>query len=79
MVVLTQETPTVHLTYRQIADDLAARIKAGEYPSGTTLPSYKQLADIYSVSISTAARAVGLLHDRGLVYGEPGRGVFVAD
>lgn len=67
------------LSYRQIADDLAARIEAGEYPPGAQLPSYREIAKLYTVSIATSARAVGLLHDRRLVYGEPGRGVFVAD
>jgi len=68
-----------HLSYREIADDLAARIGLGEYPRGMALPSYKQLSDIYGVSVATVARAIGLLRDRGLVYGEPGRGVFVAE
>lgn len=78
--VLTQEySVTRHLTFRQIADDMAARIRAGEYPPGAELPSYQKLADVYSVSRATAARAYALLHDRGLVVGEPGRGVYVAD
>ena len=66
-----------HMNYRQIADDISARITAGEYPAAGKIPSYSQLAHIYSVSISTAQRAVLLLHERGLVYGEPGRGVYV--
>jgi DNA-binding GntR family transcriptional regulator len=67
------------MTYRQIADDLTARIKAGEYAPGAKLPSYTQLAELYSVSISTASRAYGVLHVRGLIEGEHGRGVFVAE
>lgn len=51
----------------------------GEYEPGAKLASYSQLADLYSVSFSTAARAVALLRDRGIVIGAPGRGVFVAD
>lgn len=66
-----------HMSYRQIADDIAARIKSGEYPASSKIPSYQQLAQLYSVSISTAQRAVLVLQERGLVYGEPGRGVFV--
>jgi GntR family transcriptional regulator len=65
------------MTFRQIADDIAARINAGEYQPAAQIPSYQQLAHIYSVSISTAQRAVLVLQERGLVYGEPGRGVFV--
>lgn len=68
-----------HMTYRQIADDIAARIGHGEYRAAAKIPSYQQLAQLYSVSISTAQRAVLVLQERGLVYGEPGRGVFVVE
>lgn len=71
--------PVERLTYRGIADDIAARIAAGEYPPGSKLPSHAQLVAIYSSSLATIVRAVGLLHDRGLVEGVPGIGVFVAD
>ncbi len=69
--------PAVPMTYRQIAADLTARISAGEYPPGGRLPSYAELADLYSVSVSSAARAYGLLVDRGVVIGASGRGMFV--
>lgn len=80
MVMQTQEQPIVPITmsYREIADDLAARVAAGEYAPGAELPSYKALAKLYSVSMSTAARAYGLLIDRGVIVGQQGRGVFVA-
>ena len=68
-----------HLTYRQIADDIATRIRTGHYQPSSRIPSYQQLARLYDVSISTAQRAVLVLQERGLVYGEPGRGVFVRD
>ena len=68
-----------HMSYRQIADDITARIGNGEYPPESKIPSYQQLAALYSVSISTAQRAVLVLQERGLVYGEPGRGVFVTE
>jgi GntR family transcriptional regulator len=71
--------PVERLTYRGIADDLAARIASGEYPRGSKLPSHSQLVGIYSSSLATIVRAVGLLHDRRLVQGVPGVGVFVAD
>lgn len=67
-------------TYLEIADDLAARIAAGEYPPGKMIPSYAHIADIYSVSVSTAQRAVRVLqHERHLVVGASGRGVFVVE
>jgi GntR family transcriptional regulator len=67
------------LSFQQIADDLAARIDSGEYPPGAKLPSYSNLADLYTVSVATAQRAILILRTRGLVEGEPGRGVFVRD
>jgi GntR family transcriptional regulator len=68
----------VPMSYREIAEDLAARIKAGEYKPGEMLPSYAGLADLYSVSRSTASRVYSITNDRGITVGSPGRGVFVA-
>jgi GntR family transcriptional regulator len=67
------------LTYRQIADDIAERIRAGEYPPGAQLPSYTELAALYSVHRATAQRAILVLRERGLVVGVQGRGVFVRE
>lgn len=78
MAALTQGEE-VRLTYRQIADDMSERIRRGEYPPGSALPKYRELAELYSVSQATAARAYGLLRDRGTVVGEPGRGMFVPE
>jgi DNA-binding GntR family transcriptional regulator len=64
------------LTYLGIADDLAARIKAGEYTLETGLPSYSSIAEIYDVSRSTAQAAVRVLRMRGLVEGHQGKGVY---
>lgn len=66
-----------HMTYRQIADDVAARISAGEYPPGAKLPSYAQLAALYSVSVATVQRAVLVLEVKGLLRGHAGRGTYV--
>lgn len=71
--------PPTRLTYRQIADDLAERIATGEYPPGTKLPSYSQLASIYSCSVTTAQAALRVLRERGLTYSELGRGTYVLD
>jgi DNA-binding GntR family transcriptional regulator len=68
-------------SFTEIADDLAARIAAGEWAwrgdVPTKLPSSKRLAAEYSVSEATAYRALVLLTDRGLIYGEAGRGRYV--
>jgi GntR family transcriptional regulator len=64
-------------TYREIADDLECRIRAGEYRPGTAIPSYRGLSRMYGKSVTTVQRSVGLLVDRGLCVGRPGVGVFV--
>ncbi|GAA4134578.1 winged helix-turn-helix domain-containing protein [Actinomadura keratinilytica] len=61
----------------QLADRVAAKIADGTYPPGSRIPSTAQLADQYGVSQRTAADAVKLLKERGLVRGVQGRGVFV--
>jgi DNA-binding GntR family transcriptional regulator len=63
--------------YRRIANEIQQQIESGELSPGDKLPSTSKLALKYKVSESTISRAVGLLHDRGLVYGHPGKGVFV--
>ena len=68
------------MTFRQIADDLEERIANGEYgPPGSRLPSYLELAQLYTVGKSTAANVYSLLVDRGVVYGEQGRAMFISD
>src|SRR3954447_14096511 len=71
--------PTAPAEYRRIADELTAQIREGRLTPGTKLPSTAALAGQYGVSVATAYRAVSLLHDRDLVVGRPGRGVYVAD
>jgi len=75
----TQEGSAVPIrfSYRDIADDIAARIATGEYADGAQLPSYRNLAELYSVSVTTARYAYMELRARGLVEGFQGRGVFV--
>ncbi|MFY1625687.1 GntR family transcriptional regulator [Micromonospora sp. WMMD723] len=69
----------IPMSSRQIADDLTARIRAGEYPQGSKLPSLRELADLYSVSVSTIQRALELTRERGLTIGRAGAGVYVSE
>lgn len=62
---------------RQIAGFLRAKIEAGEYPPDSKIPSRLALAHEYEVSPETAAKAVRILRDEGLVQVVPGYGVFV--
>lgn len=52
---------------RRVADDLAQRIEVGEFPPGSALPTYRQLAGDYEVAVNTAIAAVRLLRDGGAV------------
>ncbi|WP_406067923.1 winged helix-turn-helix domain-containing protein [Micromonospora sp. NBC_01638] len=65
--------------YREVAEDLAARIKSGEYAPGERLPTYNELADLYKVSVTTVQRAIIVLQTRGLVVGLQGRGLWVTE
>lgn len=65
------------MTYREIADDLDARIRRGEYAPGTRLPTVPELCGLYDVSESTMTRVLAILRDRGLVTTVQGRGVYV--
>ena len=63
--------------YREIADDLRARIKSGQYPPGTRLPGYRDLLPMYGAGRDTVRRALGLLEQDGLIEGSQRRGIVV--
>lgn len=67
-----------HVEYRRIASDIAGRINSGEFKPHSKLSSTRELADEYGVSMSTIFRAVAILRDRKLVYGQTGKGVYVS-
>ena len=73
--------PAVPMSSAEIAEDLTARIRAGEagYQPGDRLPTYPQLMELYSVSEATIARVMLVLRTTGLVVGKPGRGTYVTD
>lgn len=63
--------------YRQIADDLRAKISDGTYPVGTELPSTSQLMATYDVSVTVARAAIKELQNEGIAQGQPGKAVYV--
>lgn len=69
----------IPMTAEQIADDLAARIKSGEYKPGTQLPPYRVLSELYNVGNTTVAKVMTILRARGVVIGVQGRGVYVPE
>lgn len=71
--------PAIPMSSAQIVEDITARIRAGEWEPGDRLPSYNELAALYSVRFGTIARVILILKERGLVVGVPGKGTFVAE
>ncbi|MGE8359531.1 PLP-dependent aminotransferase family protein [Pseudomonas sp.] len=67
-------SPATHLAER-LADD----IRSGRLPSGTLLPTHRQLAAQHGVALATASKVYAQLKAMGLVVGETGRGTFVRD
>lgn len=63
--------------YVHLADQLANRLRAGEWGVGK-MPTVRDIADTYDVSSFTASRALQLLRDRGLVVTRDRSGSFVA-
>ncbi len=63
--------------YRQLADDLRARILAGEFAVSEPMPTEAQLSARYRASRITVRHALALLDQEGLVHREQGRGSFV--
>jgi GntR family transcriptional regulator len=65
--------------YRQLAEILRARIKAGEWGPNRPIPSEPQLVQRYGIARSTVRRALAVLIEDGLVYTVPQRGTYVAE
>lgn len=64
--------------YRAIADDLRARLEAGEFAAGRLLPSEADLSAAYAVSRITTRKALEVLRDEGLLGSRQGLGWFAA-
>ena len=67
------------LSAEEIAADIADRIRRGDYGRGQKLETYRELAVLYQVSVSTIANMIVRLKVMGYVEGSQGRGVFVVD
>lgn len=62
---------------RMIADSLLASIASGQLRNGDRVPSERNLAREFSVSLGTVQRALEQLEHRGVLKREHGRGSFV--
>ncbi|MEZ2127380.1 MULTISPECIES: PLP-dependent aminotransferase family protein [unclassified Sinorhizobium] len=63
--------------YLRLADSIETAIANGTLAAGSKLPPQRNLAYDIGVTIGTVGRAYALVHERGLVAGEVGRGTYV--
>jgi GntR family transcriptional regulator len=63
----------------QVADLIAARIKAGRYPPRRPIPGQHALAAEFGVARNTIRAAIEILIERGLVQAVPGKGTYVTE
>lgn len=63
--------------YRQIAEVIRGRIKSGEYPKGSRIPTESEIVETWEVARTTARRTIALLREEGLVHTVPQRGTYV--
>ena len=76
--VLPRET-IVTARYERIAEEIRSKIHAGELRPGDRLPSTRELREQYGCSQVTVRTAILLLQTEGLLRGDQGVGVFVAN
>ncbi|MFF0769617.1 TetR/AcrR family transcriptional regulator C-terminal domain-containing protein [Nonomuraea wenchangensis] len=65
--------------YARIASDIKRRIADGRLRPGDRVPSTRQLARDWDVALATAAKALALLAQEGVVIAEPRVGTVVAE
>lgn len=63
--------------YQRIAGALRTQISSGDVAIGDALPSTRKLMEIHGASNNVVRNAVELLRQEGLVYGQPGKAVYV--
>lgn len=63
--------------YRQLADLLMARVRSGEYPPGSRIPSEHALADQYGIGRPTARQATDWLVRKRVLTRRRGSGTYV--
>jgi DNA-binding transcriptional regulator YhcF (GntR family) len=74
---MTQEIKAMS-KYHQIADILKSRIEGNEFPCSGRIPSQRELAETYGVTLPTVNKAIAQLSMQGYLYQEHGKGTFVS-
>jgi GntR family transcriptional regulator len=75
--MLNPQAPTP--LYHQLAEQLTARIRDGEFPPGSRIPSEHQLSAEFAVGRPTVRQALDLLVRKGLLTRRRGAGTFVRE
>ncbi len=65
------------MLYRQIANEIYAQIKNGQYQQGDKLPGIRKLSLLFGVSISTIIQAQQTLEEQGLIEAKPRSGYYI--
>jgi DNA-binding GntR family transcriptional regulator len=65
--------------YVRLSELLRGRIESGELAAGQPVPSITTLTQEHGMARETAAKALRLLEDEGLLVRYPGLGYYVAD
>jgi GntR family transcriptional regulator len=65
--------------YAQLKANLIGAIGRGEHAPGDQIPSQRLLCERYRMSHMTVRRALNELLSEGVIYGIPGKGLYVAD
>lgn len=64
--------------FQQLADRIADEIMAGTFAEESSVPSTNEYAVFFQISPITAAKAVNVLVEQGVLYKKRGIGMFVA-
>jgi GntR family transcriptional regulator len=64
--------------FQQLADRIADEIMAGTFTEESSVPSTNEYAVFFLISPITAAKAVNVLVEQGVLYKKRGIGMFVA-
>jgi GntR family transcriptional regulator len=63
--------------YYQLKEIIRERIRSGEWPAGSLIPSERELCERYGISRMTARQSITELVNEGLLYREQGKGTYV--
>jgi DNA-binding GntR family transcriptional regulator len=78
VLIMAGIDPTAKLPpYRQLAQIITERIRSGQYPPGSRLPSESDFMEEFELGRSTVRRSMAYLREQGLAETVPTRGTYV--